>query len=187
MIGAHTNTKAAYKNYSIGDYTYGDPVVLGRWGGNLKVGKFCSIADNVVIMLGGNHRSDWITTYPFTNIYDKEFGHIKGSPEQSSDTVIGSDVWICRGVLILPGVVIGDGSVIGARTVVSKNVEPYSVFVGSPGRVVKKRFSPDLIEKLLEIKWWNWNIEKIKENVHLLCSDNLSAFVEKHYRSGMAT
>ena len=176
-------TKDIYKKYPIGEYTYGNPAIIDHWGGNLRIGKFCSIADSgVVIMLGGNHRSDWITTYPFTKIFYQEFKHINGYPEKNGDTIIENDVWVCRDVLILPGIVIGDGAVIGARTVVSKNVPAYSVFVGNPGRVVKKRYSDDIIEKLLEIKWWSWDIDKIKKNVDLLCSDNISDFIEKNHK-----
>ena len=174
------HTKDIYKKYLIGDYTYGNPTIIDRWGGDLQIGKFCSIAENTVIMLGGNHRPDWITTYPFASFFDG-FPDVKsGCPKKEKKTIIGNDVWLCRDVLILPGVSIGDGAVIGAGTVVSKDVEPYSIFVGNPGRVVKKRFSDDIIQKLLKIKWWEWGIEKIKKNIKLLCSNNIDVFVKNN-------
>jgi len=176
----HTKDFPKYKKYKIGDYTYGEPIVIERWGGDLQIGRFCSISPEAVIMLGGNHRSDWITTYPFMSFY-KEFNDINGCPEASDKTAIGNDVWIAKDALILPGVSIGDGAVIGARTVVSKNVEPYCIFVGNPGRVAKKRFNDDVIAKLLEIRWWDWDMNRIKENVRLLCSDNMDAFIKKNY------
>lgn len=77
------------------------------------------------------------------------------------DTIIGNDVWIGENVTILPGVHIGDGAIIGANSVVAKDIEPYSIAVGNPCRVVKKRFDDETIEKLLELKWWDWGEEKI--------------------------
>jgi acetyltransferase-like isoleucine patch superfamily enzyme len=113
-------------------------------------------------MLGGNHRTDWITTYPFTVIY-KEFNGISGHPKREKEIIIGNDVWIGQDAFILPGANIGDGAVIGARALVSKSVEPYSIFVGNPGETIRKRFDEKTIERLLEIKWWDWDIEKIKK------------------------
>jgi len=161
---------------SIGDYTYGKPKVL-HWGedAKLKIGKFCSIADEVVIFLGGNHRTDWVTTYPFPVLVSDwpEAGLIKGHPGTKGDVVVGNDVWIGYGATILSGTVIGDGAVIGARSVVTKNVEAYAIVAGNPAREIKKRFNQSQIERLLEIKWWEWSIEKIKKNIKLLCSGDI--------------
>jgi len=168
-------TKNIYPKYKIGDYTYGSPIIIDRWGGQLEIGKYCSIAHNVVIMLGGNHNSDWITTYPFPVLYNenKDLEH----PIKEGKTKIGNDVWIGMDSFILPGVSIGDGSVIGARTVVSNDVDPYSIFVGNPGRCVRKRFDEETIYKLMKIQWWNWDCEKIRNNVRLLCSKNIMGFI----------
>ncbi|MCL5783751.1 MAG: CatB-related O-acetyltransferase [Patescibacteria group bacterium] len=156
---------------NIGDYTYGNPQIL-EWGegARLKIGKFCSIADQVVIFLGGNHRVDWVTTYPFNVLDWPEAKGISGHPATKGNVVIGNDVWIGYGVTILSGITIGDGAIIGARTVVTHNVDPYSVVVGNPGRQVKKRFDDQIIQKLLEDPWWNWPLEKIKKNIRRLCS-----------------
>ncbi len=163
----------------IGEYTYGKPNIL-HWGedARLKVGKFCSIAKDVTIFLGGNHRTDWVTTYPFPAIEDwQEAKEIKGHPATKGDVVIGNDVWIGDGATILSGVNIGDGAVIGTKAVVGKNVSPYSIVAGNPAKEIRKRFDEESINKLLEIKWWNWPIEKTKENINFLCSDDINKFI----------
>jgi acetyltransferase-like isoleucine patch superfamily enzyme len=112
---------------SFGKYTYGKPNT--KWGGNSKliVGKFCSIANNVTIYLGGNHKTDWITTYPFgTTGYDFNFNvNEKGHPFSNGNVIVGNDVWIGDNVTIMSGVLIGDGSIIACNSHVVKNVEPY--------------------------------------------------------------
>jgi len=177
MIYNVTFTKDFLKGpfYNIGDYTYGCPRVF-EWGegAKLKIGKYCSIAEAVNIFLGGNHRLDWITTYPFMSIFDwKEAENLKGHPATKGDVVIGNDVWIGHGATILSGVKIGDGAVIGAAAVVAKDVEPYSVVVGNPAKEVKKRFPNNVIVKLLKLKWWDWPEDKIKENLPVLCSSSI--------------
>jgi len=169
-----------YKNYDIGRFTYGGPEVLS-WDSKikLKMGAFCSVAEGVVILLGGEHNTQWITTYPFNKIL-KEFGHIKGHPRSKGDVIIGSDVWIGRKAVILSGLEIGDGCAVGANAVVTKSAPPYSILAGNPARVVKKRFDDETIKKLLRIKWWDWDIEKIKENIPLMLNDNIAEFVEKY-------
>ena len=127
-------TKDIIKNHTIGDYTYGGPEIIDRWGGKLTIGKYCSIAKNVTILLGGNHNTDWVTTYPFVRVNDEKDIH----PRNEEPVIIGNDVWIGMDVLILPGVTIGDGAIIGARTVVSRDIGSYCICVGNPGRVVKK-------------------------------------------------
>jgi acetyltransferase-like isoleucine patch superfamily enzyme len=160
----------------VGDFTYGKPKVL-HWDNNtkLKIGKFCSIADGVVFILGGNHRSDWVTTYPFSALPQEwpEAKDISGHPSTKGDIIIGNDVWIGYGAVILSGVKVGDGAVIGAMSVVRKDVSPYTIVTGNPAEEVKKRFDVDTIEKLLKLKWWDWPVEKIKENMKKLCSNNI--------------
>jgi acetyltransferase-like isoleucine patch superfamily enzyme len=122
---------------SIGDFTYGKPVIR-QWGegAKLTVGKFTSIASGVVIMLGGNHRPDWGTTYPF-NVLLPSFSHIKGHPATDGDVVIGNDVWIGTDAKIMSGVTIGDGAVVAANAVVTKDVAPYSIVGGGTGKAHK--------------------------------------------------
>jgi acetyltransferase-like isoleucine patch superfamily enzyme len=176
------NRNPKYKKYKIGRYTYGKPLVLD-WNENstLKIGSFCSISGNVTILLGGNHRPDWVTTYPFNKIF-KEFKHIKGHPNTKGDVIIGNDVWIGYGATILSGITIGDGAVIGPDTVVTKSVQPYSIVVGSPGRVIRKRFDDSTIKKLLQIKWWDWDIGKIKRNIPLMLDKDIDNFIKKNSR-----
>lgn len=180
-------TKDCFKDYDyeIGDYTYGCPSVI-VWDDvtRLHIGKFCSIAAGVTIMLGGNHRTDWVTTYPF-NVLSQRFpnaAEIKGHPATKGDVWIGNDVWIGRGATILSGVRIGDGAVIGLNAVVSKDVEPYSIVVGNPGRVVKKRFDEKTIEALLKIRWWDWDEERINQETAFLCSSNIQEFIDKNLK-----
>ena len=157
---------------SVGDYTYGTPLIEAfDETDRLTIGKFCSFAPNVTILLGGEHRSDWISTYPFPALWEDK--PIEGHRKSKGAVVIGNDVWIGQNALILSGVTIGDGAVIGAGCVVSKDVEPYAIVVGNPQRVIRKRFNDEEIAKLLELKWWDWPIERIKENVYTLCSPDL--------------
>ncbi len=166
------------KKYKIGDFTYGYPnVVFDNEVANLYIGKFCSIADNVTIFLGGNHRMDWITTYPFSvlDVYFSEASGIKGHPSTKGDVVIGNDVWIGRGVTIMSGVMIGDGAVIATGSVVSKNIGDYEVWGGNPAKLLKKRFSDYEIKRLKELQWWNWDNKKIRNSIDVLCSNNIDA------------
>ena len=164
----------------VGDYTYGKPQIC-KWDDStkLKIGKFCSIADGVKILLGGNHRSDWISTYPFSAISEiwPEAKDIKGHPCSKGDISIGNDVWIGMDVTILSGVTISDGAIIGAGSVVTKDVKPYSVVAGNPAKLIRMRFNSEQIEKLLSIRWWDWDIKKIHKNLNLLCSSSIDKFI----------
>lgn len=177
-------------NIFIGDYTYyDDPVdptmfeknnVLFNWpdfGDKLIIGKFCSIACGTQFIMGpANHRISSVTTYPF-NVFGGAWAentppHLSQLPHKG-DTVIGNDVWIGRECVIMPGVKIGDGAMIATRSVVTKDVEPYSVVGGNPARFIKKRFDDELIDLLLTIKWWDFEPEKLVEILPLLCNSDL--------------
>lgn len=169
--------------YDIGEYTYGHPKVYD-WseGSTLRIGRYTSIADDVAILLGGNHRMDWISMYPFPALaaeWPKAAG-ITGHPQTKGDVVIGSDVWIGNGATILSGVTIGHGSVIAARAVVVKDVPPYAIVGGNPAKVIKTRFPEETIERLLSLAWWDWPQEKIEHYVDRLCSADLELVLREH-------
>lgn len=162
----------------MGKWSYGHPNVLSFGEGKIcKVGKYCSIAEGVTIFVGGDHRPDWITTYPFSALWDQARG-IPGHPRSKGDVIIGNDVWIAYGATIMSGVTIGDGAVIGARAVVAKDVPPYAIVVGNPGQIVKYRFNPQQINKLLTIGWWNWNEEDIITAMPLLLNTDIDTFIQ---------
>lgn len=164
--------------FEIGDYTYGVPEVSALWqGARLKIGRFCCLAGGIKIILGDNHRLDWLTTYNFPIFPDQwpESAGIKDYWFTKGDVVIGNDVWIGQDVTILSGVTIGDGAVIGAGSVVAKDVEPYAIVVGNPARLVRKRFSEEAIARLLALKWWEWPEEKVRRHLRTLCSGDLEA------------
>lgn len=128
-------------------------------------------------MLGGEHRSDWVSTYPF-NALVGEFSDIEGHPATKGDIVIGNDVWIVSGAKIMSGVTIGDGAVIGANALVTKDIPPYAVCGGIPAKIIKYRFSKKIIKKLLEICWWDRSDEEIAGAVHFLQSGDTNGLIE---------
>lgn len=161
-----------------GDHTYGRPTIMRSGRTRLRMGKYCSIAPGVTILLGGNHRVDWVTTYPFSAVPGwPEAAGIRGHPKTNGDVVIGHDVWLSRGCCILSGVTVGHGAVIGAEALVTRNVEPYAIIGGNPGRVIKKRFSEEIIAKLLEIAWWDWPEERIRRGLPHLLSERIEDFI----------
>lgn len=171
-------------NISVGDYTYYDDRrhsperfedynVLYNYDFvkvKLVIGKFCAIAAETRFMMTGDHKLDAISTYPFPvfehgweNVYDMKKLPVKG------DIVIGNDVWLGYDSLIKNGVTIGHGAIVASRAVVVKDVPPYSIVAGNPAKVVKKRFDDPTIDRLLQIAWWDWDIEKINRHLSLIC------------------
>lgn len=164
---------------SIGDFTYGRPDVLiaGNSTAKLKIGKFCSISKSVEIALCVEHRKDWNSTWPF-NVWMPEFSYIEGHPASKGDVNIGNDVWIGGGVTILSGVTIGDGCIIGAKAVVANSVPEYCIVAGNPGRMIKKRFSDEIIEKLKLMQWWDWEYQDIYHAIPLLQSNDIAGLYD---------
>ena len=158
---------------TIGEFTYGTPTVRKYDNTTrLTIGKFCSIGDNVQIILGGEHHTDYITTYPFDVLVD-------GKPTPSKgDVKIGNDVWIGNDVIILSGVTIGDGAVIGAGSVVTKNVAEYEVKGGDPARFIRWRFGMTERSRLAEMKWWDWPLDMINEAMPLLMSKDVDGLYQ---------
>jgi virginiamycin A acetyltransferase len=171
----------------IGDYSYYDDpngsenfernvlYLYPFMGDKLIIGKFCAIAREVkFIMNGANHKLDGISTYPFSifsNGWERVTPKIEDLPFKG-DTIVGNDVWIGYDSLIMPGVTIGDGAIIAARSVVVNDVAPYTIVGGNPARAIKTRFSEEKISMLLDIKWWDWDIEKISRNLEIITSAN---------------
>lgn len=177
--------KSYYSGY-YGNQCFEDGCVRYLWGDNttknlfnpkeqfgwdldkLIIGNYVCIASDVTILLGGNHnhRPDWISVYPFQQT-------IKNSFQSKGDTIINSDSWIGMGATIMPGVNIGEGAIVAAHSVVIKDVEPYSVVAGNPAKVIKNRFTDEQIEKLLEIRWFDWTDEEVEKAVPLIMSNNI--------------
>lgn len=146
----------------------------------LIIGKYCSIACGAKFMFtSGNHKMASLSTYPFP-LFDEEWGlngaNITDAWDNNGDIVIGNDVWIGYEAVIMQGVHIGDGAIIGTRAVVTKDVAPYTIVGGVPAKEIRKRFSEDVIEKLLELQWWNWDDEKVQRNLHYIMSGNINSF-----------
>lgn len=170
-------------NIIVGDYTYYDDFEDAMnfeknvkyhydfLGDKLIIGKFCMIAPSVTfIMNGANHSMNGITSYPFSlfgNGWERIMPTMADLPIKG-DTIIGNDVWIGMNVTIMPGVHIGDGAIIATNSTVTKDVAPYAIVGGNPAVVIRKRFSDPKIKELLEMQWWNWDIEKITDNLEYL-------------------
>ena len=147
----------------------------------LIIGKFCQIASGVEFMMNGaNHQMNAISTFPFYTLedWDMEPPAISDLPIKG-DTIIGNDVWIGQNATILPGVHIGDGAIIGANSVVGQNIEPYTIVVGNPATVLRKRFDDELIELLLRFKWWDKSIDDINTLIPLLTCSKLDKVKEE--------
>ena len=175
----------------VGDFTYyDDPRGPERFeenvlyhfdfiGDRLVIGRFCSIAaETRFLMNGGNHPTTWGTTYPFPIFGRGWEAAMPTSWPHKGDTRVGNDVWIGYGSTIMPGVTIGDGAIVASCSVVTKDVPPYAIVGGNPAKVVRYRFGEATIARLLELRWWDWPIERITARVADLCSDDVSALLE---------
>jgi acetyltransferase-like isoleucine patch superfamily enzyme len=159
----------------IGKHSYGiEHISIRSWGegADLFIGSFCSIARNQTVFLGGNHRTDWATAFPFGHIFNEVFptGQINGPghPASKGNVIIENDVWIGEGCTIMSGIKIGSGSVIAAKSVVTKDVAPYTIVGGNPAKLIKERFPQHIAKQLLDIKWWEKSDEEINRIVPLL-------------------
>ena len=143
----------------------------------LKIGKFCSIACGAKFLFNSaNHTMKSLSTYPFPIFFEAwglDVRDITSAWDNKGDIVIGNDVWIGYEAVIMAGVTIGDGAIIGTRAVVTKDVPPYTIVGGVPARQIRKRFSEDMIAYLLDLKWWDWPIEKISEKIEFIKSADL--------------
>ena len=164
--------------YRIGRGTFAGNMKVLHWGesATLKIGAFCSIADGVRIVLGGEHGTDRVTTYPF-DVFRNMRDIAAELPGTKGNVVIGNDVWIGLDAMILSGVSVGNGAVIGASSVVASDVPPYSIVVGNPARVIKKRFDDVTIARLEQIQWWGRSDERIERALPFLLSNRIGDFI----------
>lgn len=179
----------------IGDYTYYDDpddihsfeknvlYLFPFMGDKLIIGKFCQIATGVrFIMNGSNHAMGGLSTYPFKvfgGAWKKDPMHVVSK----GDTLVGNDVWIGNNVTIMQGIKIGDGAIIGTNSLVTKNVEPYTIVGGNPAKEIRKRFDPETTDFLLELKWWDWDVNKLTEHLELITSGDIKALKELYEKS----
>ncbi len=173
----------------VGDFTYYDGDDFEQHvthhynfiGDKLIIGKFCQIAKGIeFIMNGANHQMNAVSTFPFFIFDDWRWSPPpKDVMPYKGNTIIGNDVWIGQNVTILPGVHIYDGAIIGCNSVVSHDVDAYTIVAGNPIRIIRKRFNTELINLLLKFKWWDKSTDEIKKILPILTNPNLN--VVKHY------
>ena len=168
----------AYAAFKVGRWSYGYPTVLryNDQAATLSVGNYCSLARGSTILLGGEHRTDLITTYPFAELYPgaeavPPIGYSKG------DVRIGHDVWIGHGATVLSGVSIGNGVVVAAGAVVTRDVPAYAVVAGNPARIIRQRFTPEVVAALQRVAWWEWEPDRVRAGLTALLSPDVERFV----------
>lgn len=183
LLNPHNETRvhlaklAKKRDFQIGAYSYGRPKVrFSESGAPLSIGRYCSIADKVEILLGGNHRTDWVSTFPFPAFPTVWPGTLSDYHATSGGVSIGHDVWLGSGCIILSGVTIGHGAVIAAHAVVTKHVPPYAIVGGNPARVIRHRFPEPEIAALLDSAWWDLPKEQVQKLLPLLQDTDVMAF-----------
>lgn len=166
---------------TMGSHSYGTPVIrdfhTDRPQTKLVIGDYCSITATAVLMIGGNHPVDRVTTYPHRIMFGLEGAGEDGIPLPVEDTVVGNDVWLCQAATILAGVTVGDGAVVTAGAIVTRDVPPYAIVGGVPAKVIRYRHTPEQIEALLHIRWWDWPEEDVRAATPLLAGDDIDAFI----------
>jgi len=166
----------ARHGFEIGDFSIGEPIIrLYDDSSRLKVGRYSSVAAGVTFVLGGQHRTDTVTTFPL----GVALGPRRDAdlPYSRGDIVIGSDVWIAANATILSGITIGDGAVIGAGAVVIRDVPPYAMVFGNPARVMGQRFSDEIVAALLDVRWWDLEADQVRALSPLLQSKNVETLI----------
>lgn len=176
----HLSQEAARFGWDIGEFSYGRPKVrFPESGAALSIGRYCSFADRVEILLGGNHRVDWVSTYPFSALRAlwPKAPRTQAYHGTHGDVTIGNDVWCASGAFILSGVTIGNGAVLAAHAVVTKDVPPYAIVGGNPAGVLRYRFDEATIAALLDAAWWNLPPQDVARLIPLLQSDRVDDLI----------
>ncbi|MDZ8034056.1 MAG: CatB-related O-acetyltransferase [Nostoc sp. DedQUE08] len=159
---------------SVGEYTACDnSITFALWfpDERIEIGKYCSLAKDITIFGGGEHHITRATTYPFRLFFplsQTQFAERRDEVRHKGTTSIGNDVWIGYGATILSGVKIGNGAVIGSQAVVASDIPDYTVAVGNPAKVIRSRFRPETVERLLKLRWWDWDTKKVIANLEWL-------------------
>jgi len=165
----------ANHGFEIGDYSMGQAEIRLYNPSRLVIGKYCSVAAGATFVLGGNHPTDTVTT----SYLDRQGLGPAGYPYTRGDIVVGSDVWIASNAIILSGVTIGDGAVVGAGSIVIDDVAPYAIVFGSPAKVVRKRFSDEIIAALFAVCWWDLSRDQIDALRPLLLGRDVGKFINE--------
>ena len=170
------------RHLTLGQLSYGAPAIRAYEGDTARVhvDSYVSIAEDVVFVVGGNHRLDWVSMFPFRARLRLPGAFEDGHPATKGDIMVGHDVWIGRGATILSGVKVGNGAVVAAASVVTNDVRPYAVVAGNPAREVKRRFTDDQVEALQRIAWWDWPLEQVLERVSELNGGGVEAFIARY-------
>lgn len=166
----------------MGTATYGVPTVVDFAHDDrtcLRIGSYTSIAGGVTFLLGGNHPTDRITTYPLRSRLGLPGAGDDGFPCSKGDIVVGSDVWLGHGVTVVSGVRIGHGAVVAAGALVTRDVPDYAVVAGSPVTVLRHRFDETTVARLLAVAWWDWPVERVAANADLLSGTDVHELLEK--------
>ena len=159
----------------MGAGSYGRPRVsyfepAGTSRPHVTIGRYCSIAAEVTFLVNGDHRVDWTTTYPISVRFGLPTADTDGHPKITGPVTVGNDVWIGHGALLLGGVTIGDGAVIGAAAVVASDVRPFAIVAGNPAREIRRRFNDELVDQLLQLRWWDLDESEVRSIAPLLCA-----------------
>jgi len=185
----HLNRVIDHPNITVGDFSYYSgfstpadyaaeiaPYLYPGAPERLSIGRFCQIASSVrIITSSANHAMNGFSTFPFA-VFNQDliasYGHEIGNHR---DTVIGHDVWLGFESVVMPGVRIGNGAIIAARAVVTADVPDYAIVAGNPARTIRMRFAPRLVEQLLEIAWWDWDVDRIERNIDAITGVDIGA------------
>jgi len=185
----HLNQVIDHPNISIGDFSYYSgfealtdyaaaiaPYLYPGAPERLTIGKYCQIAHGArIITSSANHAMDGFSTFPFAVFNPDLIGSYAATIGNQRDTEIGHDVWLGFESVVMPGVRIGNGVIIAARTVVTRDVPDHAIVAGNPGRIIRMRFSPDIIQRLMAVAWWDWDVDKVGRNVDAVTSADIEA------------